>query len=283
MSPLQAGRRGFLSLISLACVVPAAQGHVHIQVGHGTAGFDLHVLDFESGRFEAEAYPFFVALAARGPVPADPRFQPLLGPPGSTAWILPQNEVEGVLNLGLGSSGIPGGTFAADQLQLTLERFEGPGRFLLYTLSPFGSPVVHMNSGDGVDPVRDFIVLPAVNGHIHVNWAFTRAGTYHLELAAQGSLAATGQVRRSEPIRCTFIVEAPPSPVLGAVRMLPDSGLELRVAAAPGERTRIEASNDLMTWVPVLLMTGTGEPIPILIPGATGAGRFFRAVIDEGT
>ncbi len=256
------------------------QAHVHVQVGYSAGALDLHVLDYESGRFAAAEYPFFVALAARQPVPADPRFVPLLGPSGGSAWILPQNEVEGLLNLGLGTSGIPAGLFAADQLRLTLERTEGPGRFSLFTTSPFGVPTPHLNSADGIDPTRDFIVIPAVNGHVHVNWAFTRPGTYHVDLAATGSVAATGQTLRSPPTRYTFIVEGPPPPMIGAPRILPDGKMELPVTGPSGTRLRIQSSGDLEQWSDVTETTGNGVPIPIPIPSTHQPQTFYRAVID---
>ena len=254
--------------------------HVHVQVGYAAGTLDLHVLDYESGRFTAAEYPLHVALAARQAVPADPRFEPLLGPAGGSAWILPQNEVEGLLNLGLGTSGIPAGLFAGDQIRLTLDRMEGPGRLSLFTTSPFGAPTAHMMTVDGVDPARDFIVIPAVNGHLHVNWAFTRPGTYHVDFTAIGSLAATGQSLRSRPTRYTFLVEGPEAPTLRTPRILPDSRIEIRVRASLGARVRIQSSDDLLGWANVAETIGTGADVPVVLPPSTAPRTFFRAVLD---
>lgn len=254
--------------------------HVHIQVGYAAGALDLHVLDYESGRFAAAEYPLFVALAARQTVPADRRFEPLLGPAGGAVWILPQNEVEGLLNLGIGTSGIPAGLFSAEQIRLTLERMEGPGRFSLFTTSPFGAPTAHMTTADGIDPTRDFIVIPAVNGHLHVNWAFTQPGTYHIDFTAVGSLSATGQTLRSQPTRYTFLIEGPEAPTLRAPRILLDSRIEIPVRASPGSRVRIESSDDLLRWSNVAETIGTGTEVPILLPPSTQTQIFFRAVID---
>lgn len=254
--------------------------HVHIQVGYAAGALDLHVLDYESGRFAAGEYVLFVALAARQRVPADPRFEPLLGPADGIAWILPQNEVEGLLNLGLGTSGIPAGLFAADQIRLTLERVEGPGRLSLFTTTAFGVPTAHMTTDDGVDPTRDFILIPAVNGHVHVNWAFTQPGTYLVDFTAVGSLAATGQTLRSLPTRYTFVVEGPEAPTIRPPRILPDSRIELPVRASLGARVRIQSSPDLQRWDNVAEATGTGTEVPIVLPASTQPQSFFRAVID---
>jgi len=256
------------------------RAHVHVQVGYAAEALDLHVLDYESGRFTAAEYPFYVAIAARQPVPADPRFEPLLGPSGGSAWILPQNEVEGLLNLGLGTSGIPAGLFAADRIRLTLERMEGPGRFSLFTTSAFGAPTAHMTTADGIDPTRDFIVIPAVNGHIHVNWAFTQPGTYNIDFTAIGSLAAIGQTLRSLPTRYTFLVEGPEAPTLRAPRILPDSRIELPVRATLGARVRIQSSDDLLGWTHVAETIGTGADVPVVLPASNQPQTFFRAVID---
>lgn len=254
--------------------------HVHIQVGYAAGALDLHVLDYESGRFPAAEYPLFVALTARQTVPADRRFEPLLGPSGGKAWILPQNEVEGLLNLGIGTSGIPAGLFSAEHIRLTLERMEGPGRFSLFTTSPLGVPTAHMTTADGIDPARDFIVIPAVNGHIHVNWAFTQPGTYLLDFAALGSLSATGQTLRSQPARYTFLVEGAEAPTLRPPRILPDSRIELPVRASPGARFRIQSSPDLERWDNVAEATGNGTEVPIVLPVSTQPQSFFRAVVD---
>ncbi len=273
-----------LKTAALALGFPFSQGithaHVHIQVGYAAGALELHVLDYDSGRFEAGEYPLFVALAARQRVPTDPRFELLLGPPGGLAWILPQNEVEGLLNLGLGTSGIPAGLFAADQVRLTLDQVKGPGRVSLFTTSAFGVPTAHMTTADGVDPTRDFIVIPAVNGHIHVNWAFTQSGTYLVDFTAVGSLAATGQPLRSLPTRYTFVVEGPEPPTVGSPRILPDSRIELPVGASPGARVRIQSSPDLQRWDNVAEATGTGITKPVLLPPSIQPQTFYRAVID---
>jgi surface-anchored protein len=273
-----------LNTAALALGFLFAQGlthaHVHVQVGYAAGALELHVLDYDSGRFAAAEYPLFVALAARQRVPADPRFELLLGAPGGLAWILPQNEVEGLLNLGLGTSGIPAGLFAADQIRLTLERMEGPGRFSLFTTSAFGAPTAHMTTADGIDPARDFIVIPAVNGHVHVNWAFTQPGTYLVDFTAVGSLAATGQPLRSLPTRYTFVVEGPEPPTVGSPRILPDSRIELPVEASLGARVRIQSSADLQRWDNIAEATGTGITKPVLLPPSIQPQTYYRAVID---
>ena len=121
---------------------------------------------------------------------------------------------------------------------------------------------------------------PAVNGHIHVNWAFTRPGTYNIDFSAIGPLAATGQTLRSLPTRYTFLVEGSEAPKLGNPRFLPDSRLELTVRGNAGSRVSIQSSPDLQRWDNVAEAIGTGTDVPFVFPPSTQPQTFFRAVID---
>lgn len=261
-----------------AALLPlAGHAHVHIQLGFAAADWDLHVLDFESGRFSPAEYPFVVAADARQPVPGDAKFHPFLGQTGNV-WILPQTEAAGLLNLGLGTSGIPAGFFSGDQVRLRLHQMDGPGHFALFTLSPFGAPVAPLASLDGVDPAADFLVLPADNGHVHVNWAFTAAGTYRVGLQATATLASTGQAIASPVTEYLFVVEGPPAPTLGRPVARPDGTWELPVTAPAGTRFGLQFSADLGHWETLGEFTGTGHPELVALPASNAPRQFFRAV-----
>ncbi len=106
-----------------------------------------------------------------------------LGAAGTTVWQIPQTQQSGVLWLGWNTEAIPGG-----QVEWTLTGVSGPGRFALYDYDPFGSPVVHFNSGDGLP---DRFALNA-GTHAHGTWAFTKQGVYRLTFTQkEGSLSDT--------------------------------------------------------------------------------------------
>ena len=252
--------------------------HVHVQIGYVAGHWDLHVLDFHSGRFTPDEAPFFVALAARQAIPAGEAFR-FLGAAGDAVWILPQNEASGLLNLGIGTSGIGPGVFVGNQVRLSLARVDGPGHFAMFSLSPLGVPVVHLASADGVHPDTDVLTLPAVNGHVHVNWSFSAPGVYRVGFVVHGTLAATGLPAASPVTDYTFIVQGPPAPRLSAPRPLSDGTWELQVTAPAGELVRLETADGLGSWEPLRELTGTGEPVSFGLPAPCNAHQFFRAVI----
>lgn len=276
MIPALVSYRTFPWLV-ICLAVPALHAHVHVQIGHGPAGWDLHVFDFESGRFPPDEAPFVVAISARQPMPADPRFSSFLGT-GGNAWILPQNEAPGVLNLGLGTSGIAAGVFGGNQVRLELHRMEGPGHFVLFTTSPFGTPTFHFASRDGVRPDADFILLPAVNGHVHVNWAFTAPGIYRVGLAASALSSATGQVSASPVTDFTFIVEARATPRLEIAPPASEGTVNLRLTAPAGLSVELQSATELGAWSSLGTLTATGGPQTFAVPPATGSQRYFRAL-----
>ncbi|MBX3734904.1 MAG: choice-of-anchor M domain-containing protein [Verrucomicrobiae bacterium] len=265
-------------LAGLSFALGMARAHVHVQVGYSAGRWDLHVLDFDSGRFAPEQYPLFVAPAARQAVPAGDSFR-FLGPAGDAVWILPQNEASGLLNLGIGTSGIGPGVFVGNQLRLSLARVDGPGHFAMFSLSPLGVPVVHLASADGVHPDADVLTLPAVNGHMHVNWSFSAPGVYRVGFVVHGMFAATGLPAASPVTDYTFIVQGPPAPRLSAPRPRSDGTWELQVTAPGGELVRVETSDGLGPWAPLLELTGTGEPVSFDLPAPGNARQFVRAVI----
>jgi surface-anchored protein len=267
----------FLSPILAAGLSLVATAHVHVQIGFPAGQWDLHVLDYEAGPFAPAEYPLVVGAAARQRVPDDPRFTSALGLAGGPVWILPQNEAAGLLNLGVGTSGISAGVFAGNQLRLELRHVEGPGDFALFSISPFGAPTVHLASRDGTDPAVDFLTVPAVNGHLHVNWAFTAPGTYRVGLAARGTLAATGQSAVSPVTDYVFVVPAPQAPVLGTPRLLADGSVELIVTGPADALVEIQAAPLPGVWAPLGSLRTSGAPQTFSVPASVATQRFFRA------
>ncbi len=203
---------GLVSVALAAGVVPAAatpvvvlsQGHVDaVDVHYEDGELELHVhdetVDPSVERDPAEVV-FRVLPGARTTVPADPAYR-FLGSPGAPVWVLPQEQVPGLLWPGLSTEEIEPGVFAGDRVTLTLWRVRGPGALSVFTTDAFGAPTVLADSGDGTP---DRLTL-ATGGHQHVNWGFTRPGTYKAVVQASGTLADGTRVV-SDPAVHTFQV-----------------------------------------------------------------------------
>ncbi|MBX3747161.1 MAG: choice-of-anchor M domain-containing protein [Verrucomicrobiae bacterium] len=234
---------GFAAM--LAGVTAAA--HVHVQIGYGQGRWDLHVYDFDSGRSDPADVLLVVSPAARGVIADDPRYAAFLGTPGDPVWILPQHAVEGILDLGVGTSAIGPGVFANNQVRLHLEAFEGPGDFALFTTTALGAPVVSMATRDGVDAEADVLSVPAVGGHLHLNWAFTAPGRYRVLLGASGRLVATGEISRSEPVAYHFEVRLLPLR-FEAVERAGRGAWVLALRGEPGMEVMFEHSAEGGPW-----------------------------------
>lgn len=98
-----------------------------------------------------------------------------LGNEGDPLWILPQNPYPGVPYVGVSAESIAPGTFN-DPLTIQLTRVEGPGHFLVWQATGFGSFDLKMDTRDGIG--ADDKLTPFVGGHEHHNWGFTTSGVY---------------------------------------------------------------------------------------------------------
>jgi len=252
--------------------------HVHVQVGYLGGQWDLHVLDFESGRFLPEEYPFWVSLGARQTNSSDPRLRAFLGD-GERVWILPQNEAPGLLNLGIGTSGIAGGVFQGNRIRLELHQLEAPGDLAVYTTSAFGVPVGYWVSRDGVDPSVDVLEMPAINAHLHVNWAFTAPGVYRVGIVASGIRASDGRRDASAITEYSFVVEDPPAPRIRSIRVLDDDQIELTLDAAVGSRLQVQEAVRLSLWNPVITVTMESASVVVRVPRPSGDAVFYRLLV----
>jgi len=182
------------------------RGEIDLEIAFADGAFELGLLD-EAAEVEycANEVVLVAGPLSRTAVPSDPQFS-FLGPDGATVYILPQDETEDVLFLGLAADEIEPGVFAGESVELQLASLDGPGDLALYEVDEFGTPTVFWNSSDGLD-VGD--VFPAaVGSHTHVNWAFTTPGVYRVGLKAAGALAAGNQTVASEAVTFVFHVRA---------------------------------------------------------------------------
>lgn len=188
--------------------------HVDVGVAFEDGEWDLHIHDETNDReFEPGDAVLRVGGLARTTVPADPAYA-FLGRPGSTVWILPAVQNADLLFLGIGAEELEPGIFVNDTVRLHLKRVRGPGRkahFAVYTIDAFGTPVVGMNTRDGLTEA-DAVDVPA-GGHTDYNWAFSAPGRYRVTFEATGTLL-DGTVVSSGDVTYTFHVvrRTPPQP-----------------------------------------------------------------------
>lgn len=106
-----------------------------------------------------------------------------LGEEGDPFWILPQNPYPGAPYVGVSAEALPPGTFE-DPLTIQLLRVDGPGHFLIWQSTSFGSLDIKMDTRDGIGP--EDRLTPFVGGHEHHNWGFTTSGVYRAYFQVSG-------------------------------------------------------------------------------------------------
>ncbi len=203
-TPTSSGPRTFTFLVMPPATL--SRGHTDVGIAFENGAFDLHVHDEETDtEYSPNQAVLALGTAAEQPIPDSVAFS-FLGRPDYSTWILPAVQDEQLLFLGFGAEEIEPGIFVGDALRVELVSVAGPGAFAVYTLDGFGQPVLHLNSGNGIDS-SDFFPLPA-GGHSHVNWAFSAPGTYRIGLRARGTLVAGGAEVVSDVAFYTFTVPA---------------------------------------------------------------------------
>jgi surface-anchored protein len=175
-----------------AAPVTLTSGHADVlDVDYISGALVLRVLDGTGGT-DVERNPadviFRVPVAARTTsVPSTPAWS-FLGT-GGTAWILPQNQVSGLLWPGWNTTEVPAGVFVGDKVTFKLTAVSGPAGFSVYTAAG-GTPTVLFDSGNGLPDTLDVARL----SHAHANWGFDAAGTYTVTFSITGTLVGGGTV-----------------------------------------------------------------------------------------
>ncbi|MFM1942349.1 MAG: hypothetical protein RI897_1331 [Verrucomicrobiota bacterium] len=100
-----------------------------------------------------------------------------LGAEGDPLWILPQSPYDSAPYLGVSTETIPAGTFS-NPLAIQLHSIEGPGDFILWQSTSFGSFDIRMDTRDGLTDTDR--LTPSAGAHEHYNWGFTTNGIYRL-------------------------------------------------------------------------------------------------------
>ncbi len=256
------------------------QGELDMEVVYEGGEWELALLD-EANEREVEPNEALMqgVSSTRQTVPDNPAFG-FLGAAGSAVWVLPQEETEGVLFLGIAGDEIESGVFENDSVDLQLVGVRGPGDVSLYAVDEFGAPTVFFNSGDGLDESDTFPV--SVGGHSHQNWGFTAPGVYKIALQAAGTLATGAQSIQSEVVEFAFEIESRATEL--SIALGADGSLVLSWPSVNGATYQLESipSLDGGQWAadgdPI---TGNGEVIERMIPAGEQAGTGFYRLVES--
>ena len=254
------------------------QGELDMEVVYEGGEWELALLD-EANEREVEPNEALLqgVSATRQSVPADPAFG-FLGAAGSGVWVLPQEETEGVLFLGIAGDEIESGVFENDSVDLQLVDVRGPGDVSLYSVDEFGAPTVFFSSGDGLDDSDSFPV--SVGGHSHQNWGFSAPGVYKVTLQAAGSLVASSERIQSESVEFAFEIETMASEL--SIALGANGALVLSWPTTEGVAYQIEsiaAFNGGQWSADGDVVIGNGETIEQIVPMSEQAdSRFYRLV-----
>ncbi|MFC9619409.1 anchored repeat ABC transporter, substrate-binding protein [Streptomyces sp. NPDC056930] len=126
------------------------------------------------------------------------------------------------------------------QVRTTATKLEGWGDLHVYLTDTFGTPQSYIDSTDGFDKKDSFALPP--EAHTHVNWVFSRPGTYRLTVQGQTE-TLDGKTTPAGSGTMTFVVGDTPIP---QGRTLLDGG-HADVAVNAQTRTVQVRSDDLAT------------------------------------
>jgi len=107
-----------------------------------------------------------------------------VAPAGTTVWLAPEVQQPNQIWPGFSTESVPLGTLDNDDTTLTLVGVDGPGDVELWQTGSFGAAQRLWSSDEA-----GFKSFTRKNVHMHANWAFTAAGTYHLTVKADAAVA----------------------------------------------------------------------------------------------
>lgn len=255
-----------------------SRGHTDIGMAFEDGEWDLHVhsedLDAE---FEPGAALLTLPPLTQTIVPTNASYA-FLGTAGSATWVLPSVQNPKLLFLGFGAEEIESGLFVSNIVTMKLKAVDGPGAFSVFSIDGFGVPVVHMNSGDGID--TNGVKTIVTGSHEDFAWAFSAPGYYRVTFEACGTLVAGNEFSTSGDV--TYFFEVIPietqlaitrSGGNATISFLTQDGLTYQLEAAPtvtGPWTN--------EGTPFL---GTGRTKQITVPLSSGAA-FFKMKATVG-
>ncbi|MFA3875812.1 TIGR03773 family transporter-associated surface protein [Streptomyces sp. MMCC 100] len=135
---------------------------------------------------------------AKQKVPKDSAYA-FLGEAGSSFWLIPQVQQQGVVWAGWNTEDLTGDDLKGP-IDMTLTNVSGPGTLAIWETAGLGAPDVLYDSRDGL-PDGQKVNLGV---HAHANWAFSKEGTYKVTFRLSGTLASGGSA--SDTRTYTFAV-----------------------------------------------------------------------------
>jgi surface-anchored protein len=200
-APASAALLFLAAMQSSRAAVSLNEGHTDLAFTYtnGTLAATVHRDDID---YEPDEAVLIVRPNSFGTIPDDPRYR-FLGVPGTGVWVLPEVQDSNLLFLGLRTESIVG--FSNAEVVVRLVSVAGPGQLALFNTDPIGTPLIYMDTGDGIG-ASDAAAFSG-DTHAHYNWTFSHPGDYVLTLEASGMLTNGASVS-SGPIDFTFTVEA---------------------------------------------------------------------------
>lgn len=174
------------------------EGHTHIDVSFTSNGWAKLIESHESGKCVAADEAFLhvneIGRWNLGSVP--PGYEFIGFTPGEDFWILEQNEIEGLLCPGLGANSDManlcqwnpqdwrnGADVPGKWIRLQLVDVRGPeGGELSVWQSEADTSTVFMSTYEGGITTEDSLCVPGELHCFHMNWAFTKAGYYEIDV-----------------------------------------------------------------------------------------------------
>jgi surface-anchored protein len=143
----------------------------------------------------------------------------------------------------------------------------------------FGKPTAFLNTRDGITSADAYDVM--AGSHVHMNWGFTRPGTYTVTMQATGVLA-NGTTTTPGPRTYTFLVLEPQAPRL-SIQTVTGSQLRISFPTEMGISYRLQrrASLENGSWADLGdPLVGTGAEGHWTVPSDNTTG-FFRVRLDR--
>ena len=188
--------------------------------GRLVLGSKADVPEGDGTRFEADSIWFHLDDAAQQTLPAGFEF---IGAAGETIWMAPEsNPGAGRLWPGFNTESIERGAIDEDRTTFTLTSVDGPGDLEVFT-GGVEAPTRLWSSTD--TDLRSFSIART---HMHMNWAFTAAGTYRLGVEATVRVNGVPQTAQAT---YTFVVGALPEAAPTTTEL--SSSADTIVAGAP--------------------------------------------------
>lgn len=241
--------------------------------------------------------------------------------PGEQLWVLPQAQKAGVLWPGFNTEGIASSTLATYtptgdarvtanatwvRLELVAARMPTGAVFSLYQSGAGGVPVVWWDTKDGINVASDSaeggnvsdVMWINTGTHAHMNWTFTHAGRYELDVRSRAFVHDGGNLAEVFSGINTLhvlvndsttgpLVESAPTALSDALTLTEDTG-----AASVSVLANDRREPDLLEMLAVTAVTnGLGGSVSILpdgasvsytpLPNFSGSDAFTYTLTDE--